>query len=559
MMKRQRSPLLTDALSWPVRRRTRAESMAYGGGLRWRTSVRWAAAAVLTVWAGLPVRASVPSGQTPATGVVFHDANRNGLRDEGEVGLPDVLVSNQLELVKTDGAGRWRLMVDDDATIFVIKPRGWMTSVDPVSQLPRFYYTHKPAGSPKLEHAGVAPTGPLPDSIDFPLHPRAESDRFQAIFFGDTQSRNDAEIEYMAHDVIEELVGTEAAFGVTLGDIVFDNPTIYDHHNRTVALLGIPWYNVIGNHDMNYDAQTDIHSDETFESVYGPSYYSFNHGPTHFVVLDNVHWVGTTPLERGQYHGEFGSRQLEFVKNDLAFAPEGQLVVLLMHIPLPGVKDREALYRLIETRPYTLSVAAHTHSQRHEFISREDGWRGAKPHHHFVNVTVCGSWWGGAPDEYGIPHALTSDGVPNGYSIITFDGHEASIVYQAARRSPDYQMNIFAPYEIRSADAATTEVVVNVFAGSSKSTVEMRFGSAGRWTPLRHELRPDPYLERLKALEKVEPKPAGRELPNPDKSTHIWTTKLPPNPPVGVHFISVRTTDMYGQTYTAQRVIQVNP
>ena len=120
-------------------------------------------------------------------------------------------------------------------------------------------------------------------------------------------------------------------------------------------------------------------------------------------------------------------------------------------------------------------------------------------------------------------------------------------------------MNIFAPYEIRSGDAATTEVVVNVFAGSSKSTVEMRFGTARSWAPMRHDLRTDPYLDRLKALERVEPKLAGRELPNPQKNTHIWTAKLPPDPPVGVHFIFVRTTDMYGRTYSARRVIRVNP
>ena len=204
-------------------------------------------------------------------------------------------------------------------------------------------------------------------------------------------------------------------------------------------------------------------------------------------------------------------------------------------------------------------MAAHSHTQQHEFISREDGWRGAQPHHHFVNVTVCGSWWSGAPNEYGIPHALTSDGVPNGYSIVTFDGHKASIVYQAARQSADYQMNIFAPYETRSGAAATTEVVVNVFAGSSKSTVEMRFGVAGEWVPMRLEPRNDPYLERLKALEQIEPKPAGRDLPTPTTSTHIWTATLPSDPPPGVYFISVRTTDMYGQTYAARRVIQVNP
>ena len=38
----------------------------------------------------------------------------------------------------------------------------WRT---PLSEhnLPRFYYVHKPHGSPTLKHPGVAPTGPWPE------------------------------------------------------------------------------------------------------------------------------------------------------------------------------------------------------------------------------------------------------------------------------------------------------------------------------------------------------------------------------------------------------------
>jgi len=61
--------------------------------------------------------------------VVFHDRNRNGVRDAGEPGVPNVLVSNQREVVKTDAQGRYRLPVDDDTVLFVIKPRGWALPV----------------------------------------------------------------------------------------------------------------------------------------------------------------------------------------------------------------------------------------------------------------------------------------------------------------------------------------------------------------------------------------------------------------------------------------------
>ncbi len=113
------------------------------------------------------------------------------------------------------------------------------------------------------------------------------------MLFGDPQPRDIAEVEYIAHDVVEQIISEhahDAAFGVTLGDIVFDDLSVMEPLNQAIALIGIPWYNVIGNHDLNLDAKDDSLSDETFERIYGPSYYSFDFGPAHFMVLDDVVW-----------------------------------------------------------------------------------------------------------------------------------------------------------------------------------------------------------------------------------------------------------------------------
>ena len=118
-----------------------------------------------------------------ARGVVYHDQNRNGKRDQGEPGVSGVQVSNQLEISTTDEEGRWELPSDEDVTFFVIKPRDWMTPVNG-HQLPRFFYTHKPAGSPDQSFPGIAPTGPLSSSIDFPLIQAQEPEKFEAVFFG---------------------------------------------------------------------------------------------------------------------------------------------------------------------------------------------------------------------------------------------------------------------------------------------------------------------------------------------------------------------------------------
>ncbi|MCA9185772.1 MAG: hypothetical protein KDA99_09135, partial [Planctomycetales bacterium] len=201
------------------------------------------------------IRAALASRNATASatarGIVYEDVNSNQKFDDGDRPLPEVRVSNGEQIVKTDAEGRYVLPVTDDTILFVIKPRGYRSPVNEL-QLPQFYYVHKPNGSPGLQFPGVAPTGPLPESVDFPLYAQEEPEQFKALLFGDPQPRDQREVDYIAHDVVEELRGTDAAFGVTLGDIVFDDLSMFQPQARVIAVLGIPWFNVIGNHDINY-------------------------------------------------------------------------------------------------------------------------------------------------------------------------------------------------------------------------------------------------------------------------------------------------------------------
>lgn len=498
--------------------------------------------------------------------MVFDDRNHNAQRDEGEPGIPDVLVSNQLEVTKTDQDGSWSLPARDECTFFVIKPRGWMPPVDD-QQLPQFYYVHKPKGSPASRFPGVEPTGPLPASIDFPLCRQDEPDTFKAHFFGDTQSRNETELGYMARDTIQELIGSDAAFGVTLGDILFDDLSLFEAHNSIVALVGIPWWNVIGNHDLNFDAPDDRRSDETFERVYGPPYYAYQWGPVNFVVLDNVNWGGSRQSGgTGSYTSGLGDEQLTFLENLLPHLPEDELLMLMMHIPLkdspgpePASPDNARLFRLIEDRPYTMSIAGHEHWHAHVFIDEKDGWRGEKPHHHVINVTVCGSWWRGEPDERGIPHALGRDGAPRGYSTITFDGHQAVVDYKASRRPVDYQLRIAAP-DTAAADEEEIMVYANVFNGSKVSKVRMRLGQDGEWIEMKRTIELDPtYLAVKEREEGRKEQLEGIELPGPVPSQHLWKAALPLDASPGIYRIWVQTEDMYGRIYDASHILRVEP
>jgi len=496
----------------------------------------------------LVAAAPLAASQSTARGVVFNDRNGNGVRDSGEGGIARVCVSNGLEVVRTDSQGRYELPLGNDTIVFVIKPAGYRTAVDE-NQLPRFYYIHKPAGSPPSRHLGVAPTGPAPDSIDIPLYPQKETDPFHVIFFGDPQPRNVEEVNYIAHKVVEELIGTEAIFGVTLGDIVFDDLSVFPVLNGVVGQIGVPWYNVIGNHDINKEPKDDALSDETFERIYGPNYYAFAYGKVHFLVLDNVLWDGE------RYTGEFGERQLQFIKNYLSFVPKDHLVVPMMHIPLNTVSDRAALLDLLKDRPNNFSLSAHWHRQGTFFINAESNTLG--DHHHLVHGTVSGSWWSGLKDEWGIPHALMSDGTPNGYSIGTFKGTDYSLKYKVARRPPEFQMSIFTPEAVTQTDLAQTELIVNVFLGSAQSDVQWRIGDTAAWTPMTLTERQDPYYQQLKEREFFLPPVAARRLPDAANSTHVWVANLPAGLPVGTHTIHVRTEDMFGQTFDGYRIIRV--
>ena len=503
--------------------------------------------------------------QQVARGRVFHDANFNQQYDAGEKGLDNIRVSNGREIINTSQGGFYELPVSDDTILFVVKPSGWMTPLSEDS-LPRFYYIHKPKGSPQgTRFAGVKPTGELPASVDFPLYPVEEPELFKAVMFADPQPRNQTEVDYLIQDVLEELVGTDAAFGVTLGDIMFDDLSLFESQNQGIALLGIPWYNVIGNHDVNREAKVDEESDETFERVFGPAYYSFEYGKAHFVVMDNVDWYYNDDTKKHGYRGAISKAQMQFLENDLKLVPPEKLVVLMMHIPITKMAQRSAIFKLLKDRPFTMSVSGHQHYQQNLYLGKADGWEGEKPHHHVINVTASGSWWGGIKKYGNIPHAYSRDGVPNGYSIVTFDGNQYSFQYQAANRSPNYQMHISAPVEIGK-QSELTHAYANIFSGSEKTEVSAMLrnhkGKAVKLKVVAAHTEVDPDYKKLydqeqALIQKLGGKIDWVKMSAPIAAGHLWKVELPKDLPAGIYSIEVQAQQPNGAVYRGLRPIRV--
>jgi len=213
--------------------------------------------------AGAGSAAAAPISAATVTGIVFDDTAGDGSRKPDSRGIPGVLVSNGREIAVTDIGGHYSLPVGDETVVFVIKPSGYMTPLEPGTMLPRFHYIHQPNGSPAsldLTFAGIAPTGPLPASVDFPLRRQDEPKSFEVVLFTDPQPETDVEVDFIREDVLAPLRGTRARFGMTLGDLMFDDLSLYGRYNALVGTIGLPWYNIGGNHDLNFEAPDRRHS-----------------------------------------------------------------------------------------------------------------------------------------------------------------------------------------------------------------------------------------------------------------------------------------------------------
>jgi len=560
-----------------------------------------------------------------ATGVVFHDRNGDGVRQFDEPGLSGVAVSDGHRVVRTDASGRYRLEIDgDDAIVFVVKPRGYQVPLD-AHNIPRGYYIHKPDGSPDdgFVFAGVAPTGLLPESIDFALTAAEESDAFSVIAFGDPQPYSLEEIDFFRREVVDPLITSDgnvhdAAFGISLGDLVGDNLDLFEPFNQAQALFGVPWYNVYGNHDMNFlsgsSAMTsedpDRYADETFERVYGPPNYAFQHADVHFIVLDNVYYQGFNGYRDGRdpnwprdqkpvtsnYRGALLPEQIEFVANYLEGVPPDELIVLAFHIPMEmhgegvhRIPEKRDLLEALSGHPHTLSLSGHTHFQEHWFFGPEDGYSAVATggvnqhtlrdperfpeavHHHINAVTASGSWYNGIRDESGVPHTTMRDGAPNGYTVLRFDGNRYTSDFVAARRPMDDTMSIF----IGSAESEgvidrdarrSTPLTVNVFNGADGDEVLARIvpnpvlqAESTPWRPLEFAPGPDPAYARTHAFEAKLPDELRSKwsLPAPQISQHLWAGDLPAGLPAGTHVLEIRHTDLYGRTSESRRTFRV--
>lgn len=451
-----------------------------------------------------------------------------GRVEAGGRGLEGVGVTDGLTVARTEADGAFELIADArQPFVHCSVPAGHRIPQNETGTA-RFYEPLRPNGSEAGEQ-----------HVRFALEPMEASDEHHAfIAMADPQTQTEEEMRRFHEQIVPDVrqaaraLGEERpAFGVACGDIMFDDLSLYPAYERAVAEMGLPFFQVLGNHDMDFDGMTDGASAETFRSHFGPAYYSFDRGAAHYVVLDDVFWNGD------RYFGYLTGDQLHWLRQDLARVEAGRPVVVFAHIPMlstrfrregeggpsPGgsVANREALYRLLE--PYEAHVVTgHTHEMEHVF---EGG-----AHEHVLG-TACGAWWSGP---------ICYDGTPKGYAVFDVRGEEIRWRYKSAGRDSEHQLRV---YERGADPAAPDEIVANVWDWDSEWRVVWYEGGERKGAMARR-VGTDPLSEKLHAGAED---PERRPWVDPVPTGHLFYAPAGE----GAGEIRVEATDRFGRTYTA--------
>jgi hypothetical protein len=251
-------------------------------------------------------------------GVVFDDANRNGVRDATERGVSGVAVSNQSDVVLTDSAGRFAIPRGTTGVVFVSTPNGYRS-----------------AG------AFWRAVGSAPAAIDFSLVREAQPRTFTFVHASDSHiaPRN---VDRFRH--FRALTDSlSPAFVLMGGDLIFDamsqqEPAARAYFDLFIAeskAFRMPVWTVPGNHDhfgiigsrSHVDPNHPLYNRGMYRQYLGPDYYSFTYGGVHFIGLNSV------SADDSAYYGDVDSLQLAWLKRDVAQVPATMPIVTFNHIP----------------------------------------------------------------------------------------------------------------------------------------------------------------------------------------------------------------------------------
>ena len=405
---------------------------------------------------------------------VFDDITVRGKVSCQGVGVPNVVVSDGVEVVRTDSDGLYSLhSAKTLGYVFISIPSGYSVAMD--GNTPQFF--HLLNSHNRKEH----------ETIDFDLV-KENTDKHAVFTIADSHlaGRNNDVQEFakVANDInstITELRGQGyKVYGLSLGDESWD--VYWNRSNFTIKeareefrRITAPVFHNMGNHDGNPHEHGDYAASQAFVNSCGPTYYSFNLGCVHYVVLDNVEYLndGATKgkMSRCNYVSVVDTIQLEWLKRDLQqVKDETTPIVVAMHVPLykdPRLIDGNqnntfflnngsALEDVLSRFHNVQILSGHLHQSYHVQY-KENILEHNVP-------SVCGSWWW---TQKLSGNSICQDGSPGGYEVFRWNARKSDWYYKGTGLEKSYQ---FRAYDLNTVNFEP-EIIAPSYAEDLKSFV----------------------------------------------------------------------------------------
>jgi len=376
------------------------------------------------------------NAQTDIRNILF-----SGKVYDGNSGIAGVAVTDGINITHTDAKGRYKLLSNASVEfVYITLPSGYDIPVK--NGTPCFYVPVNGKSKSK-------------QTIHFELKKSGRDDyRHTIIAWADPQIYYEEELFLAANAAkdVEALAqqSNSPVYGVVCGDIVGDHPEHYDALKKILSDTRIPFFFAPGNHDMTLNVRSDDLSKDTFKKTFGPDYYSFNRGKVHYVVLNDVFYLGRDYW----YISYLPEKQLAWLQQDLASVPVGSTVVIILHIPTSTreMQARENMLNVLQNRqhlhgmlkPYNAHIfSGHMHYNDNIVI--------ADNLYEHVHAAVCAEFW---------QTPQCSDGTPQGYGVYEINGSDIQWYYKSVGYDKDFQ---FRAYPAGDNQEKPTAVTVNVW------------------------------------------------------------------------------------------------
>jgi hypothetical protein len=270
--------------------------------------------------------------------------NKTGMNIKGwisndGVGIPNVVVSDGVEVAVTDSEGIYYLnSAKKHGYVFVSVPGNY--EVRQEGNFPQFFRRFSLSQPHTVERVDFSLT-PVNNEKHVVL---AMADLHLAARTGDISQFENGFLPDANQTISTYQSQGYRVYGLTLGDLAWDS---YWYSNKfalpeyvvQMTRVNCPIFNTMGNHDHDPYYADDWYAGGAWRSNLGPTYYSFNLGDIHYVVLDNTEYINTGAsvgiMGDRSYDALISDEQLAWLQKDLAaIQDKSKPLVIAMHIPL---------------------------------------------------------------------------------------------------------------------------------------------------------------------------------------------------------------------------------